>query len=267
MDVLITASSRPQCLVRTMDAFLKHIKYSKPFRFIIHEDFVFRKQSVETLRYIRESGLFHEVMCSKSPIGLGRAIVRIFPKVKTKYVFYLQDDWEFERSVNLDDVVGVMDNYPDINQIFFNKYKTLGVVNGFHFDEREVHPINSNKLLTICLNNGWQLLPAVWRTAWMMQRYRWYGEREQRPEGHFTNKLGSNRERMNPNFCAQNIGSYIWGKIKEYRYLYHLGNELRMASWRLEKGKPGGSHPPDSFDEKAKHPDVPMPVKPPKEGY
>lgn len=217
--------------------------------------------------YIQNSGLFQVVTLDKRPIGLGKTLARLIPKIRTEYMFYLQDDWEFEREVNLNDVVGVMENYPDINQIIFNKYRTRGVIQGFHYKEREVHPFGSNKKLTICLNNGWQLLPGVWRTKWIKKRCKWYEERFEKPEGYFSNRLGNLRERIDPDFCETRIGSYFWGPIQEYRYVYHLGNELRMQNWRLEGGKPGGSAPPREFDEKNKHPDVPWPIQPSGEGY
>lgn len=267
MDVIVTASSRPECLERTMTAFLKRMEYSGKFKFYIHEDFVFRRHSERSLKFIEKSGLFECVHLHLRPIGLGKAIVQLFEHVKTDFMFYLQDDWEFERQVPLDDIVKVMENYPDINQIVFNKYKTYGVINSWHFDERRVHPLRSSRTYTICVNNNWQLLPSVWRTEWMKKRYKLYGKREKKPEGNFTNSLGTKQQRQSKRFCERHIGSYIWGPIKDPRYVLHLGDELRMAAWRLEDGKPGGTLSTKEHDDFHQFPGLDYPIRPTRENY
>jgi hypothetical protein len=47
---------------------------------------------------------------------------------------------------------------------------------------------------------------------------------------------------MDVKYCEKNIGAYIYGQQGEHRYVRHLGNDWRMADWRLENGRPGGRH-------------------------
>lgn len=268
IDVLITASSRPQCLPRAVESFKEKVDFDGSFRFLIHEDFVFPEHSKRTMKWIEESGVFNIITYDERPIGLGETLHRMIPLVNTPYMFYLQDDWEFERRIPLTDIIGIFENYEDINQIFFNKYRTYAIVGGFYREEREVHPIRSNAKYVLSLNNGWQLLPGVWRMSWMKNRYRIFGSRKERPEGNFTNKLGHARRRQDAAFCKKAIGSYVWGPQHDYRYVLHLGDELRMAHWRLEGGKPGGNIPPkEAYDDKHKAPWVPDPVRPTRDEY
>lgn len=262
MDVLVTSSSRGECLRLSIESFIDKVRYSDTFRFLLHEDFVFKKHSDRCLKWAKESGIFDKIFFHKNHIGLGKAIVLLFKQVKSEFCFFVQDDWYWEREVPLDDIIGIMKNYSDINQIIFNKYRNYGVIKSFEYKERIVHPVNSNNEYIICLNNMWSLLPGIWRTAWMKKRYKNFGKRYEKPEGFFSNTLGMSINRQNSRYCEKNIGSYIWGSHGDPRVVHHLGDELRMASWRLENGRPGGSMGTKEHDDKHREKNLPYPPRP-----
>jgi hypothetical protein len=237
-----------------MNAFFEHMIYRQKFRFFVHEDTVFFDKSQEVMAWLTDAEWPHVIRQSISPIGLGHAMEAMLPLIESKYMFYLQEDWEFERYVDVDQVVWMMDQHPEINSILFFKYRTPGVINGFPLEE------TSFEGKYCCLYNTWSLLPSVWRTEFVQKRWK---TRKERPEGFFTNSLGSAQQRASPKFCREHLGVYIWGPQGNYRMVRHLGNTWRMASWRLEDGEPGGNEPGPEFDLKTRGPWLgPLPPRP-----
>lgn len=241
IDMLITGSSRPDLLEKTVNSFIKNLKYSGTLRILFHEDYVFKAESDESVAYAQRSELFDVVEWHDPHVGLGEAINCMLPKIGTKYIFYLQDDWELEREVDLDGLVRAFDEHEELRHVHFNKYRTTGSMSGF---QQLPHNFSG---IDMCLYNAWSLLPSLWRASFIKPR--WI-VRYERPEGYFTNSLGNHQQRLDTVYCKRFIGAYIYGAKEEYRYLRHLGNKRRMASWRLVDGRPGGREMPEEFDRK-----------------
>lgn len=267
LDVLITASSRPQLLKPTVEYFHKFIHFEGKMRWILHEDFVYKEQSKETIKWAKESGYFDEIYEDDPPLGLGVSIEEMLKKINTKFMFYLQDDWVFERPVDLDRIVYTMERDDKINCIHFNKYRNMPMVDGFKQKEMTL----TDAGLRVCIFHSWSLLPGVWRTDFV--RDRWIEPRTNRPVAWFTWQLGSGikrRGKMIKNFEArlnnrksdiyketkgkwenvpsdeevykylqENVGVYLYGHLGDPRYIRHIGEDLRMEHWRRKDGKPG----------------------------
>lgn len=241
IDMLITGSSRPDLLEKTTRSFLKNLRYSGELRLLFHEDCVYRAESDESVAWARESKLFDVIDVHRPHIGLGEAIRFMLLKIDSEHIFYLQDDWELEREVDLDALVKAFNENGAVNHVHFNKYKTTGSMSGFQQVEHEYSGVK------MCLYNAWSLLPALWRASFIKPRW---VVRYIRPEGYFTNSLGDHQQRLNGGYCKRFIGAYIYGPVGDHRYLRHLGNKRRMASWRLVDGRPGGREMPEEFDRK-----------------
>ena len=131
-----------------------------------------------------------------------------------------------------------MDHHPHINQVFFNKIKNNAVVNKCRQEERTFEKRR------FCVYHGFTFNPGIWRTKFV--RKYWPTGVTIRPEGAFQAQFGSHEKRKNTQYCEDVVGSYIYGPQGEARYIRHLGNDWRMANWRLEthNGKivPGGNH-------------------------
>ena len=247
IDVIVTGSSRPDLLEKTVNSFLDRLKTTRGFRFLLHEDCIFEVESEESIEWAKYSLLFDETILSKPHVGLGEGIRILLQKVKSPFLIYLQDDWELEREVDLDALIQAFEENNCINHVHFNKYKTSGSMNGFQQVEHEFSGIK------MCLYNAWAFLPSVWRTKFVKPRF---VVRYERPEGYFTNTFGNHEQRRDTGYCKRFMGCYIYGPQGDYRYLRHLGNARRMASWRLEGGRPGGREMPEEFDRKHAHPDA-----------
>jgi len=259
LDVVITSSSRPQLYPFMWDSFNKMMVFRGNKRILCHEDFVFPKQSnmvVEWLEGKKKKGEIQEIYTHKPAIGLGMALTEMISKVNTKYMFYIQEDWEFERPVDVDRILWTMDNNPEINLIYFNKIRNNGSINGA--EQREY---NFNGL-KVCLSHYWAFLPGIWRMDFVKKH--WKGTKS-RPEGFFTNLFGDHKTRQDVEHCYDSFGAFMYGHQGDFRYSRHIGNDWRMAKWRLEEGKPGGNHG-EHMDLPYMAPWVPYPKRPVQKG-
>lgn len=233
IDVLLMGSSRPQLMGYTIETFKKYVGNlsTNNLRYMLHEDFVFYDESCISLKIAAING-FNRIQSHNPKIGLGRAMDYMFKNhVRSKYFVYLQDDWEFERPIELDRIIYTMDNNPEINLVIFSHYKNVRPDLEFKSQECDFDG------LKLCSYNGWSFACGVWRRSIIDEKW---GVRETRPEGYFTNQFGTHEQRLNPQYCFDNLGVYYYGGMGEPRYTRHLGSTWRMADWRLKDGKPSG---------------------------
>jgi hypothetical protein len=250
IDVLITSSSRPELFPYFWESFKKMCIIRQPINVIVHEDAVFPQKTarvIEWLTKLLKRGEIHRLDMTAPAKGLGHALdwyIRATDHLKSDYCFYLQEDWIFERPIDIDQVTYVMDKNPHINLIFFNKIRNNAMINKQKQVEREFTGMK------MCVYHGWTFLPGIWRTDFVRKKWQ---KATYKPEGAFTSQFGTHEERASVPYCEKKIGAYIYGKTGEHRYVRHIGNNWRMASWRLEadeklrkEGKlklhPGGRH-------------------------
>jgi len=246
LEMLITGSSRPQLWPFFWESVKKMCIMRNWPKVMVHEDYVFHAESDKVVEYVKNQKDIHTIDIDNPPLGLGRTLTRYFKgRLKSKYLFYLQEDWEFERPIDIDQIMWVMDNNPHINMIFFNKIKNNGVIAKMSQEPRNFSGLD------VCVYHGWSFLPGIWRREFVeKQMYKSGGSfRPERPEGAFTNSFGTHDGRIDTTFCEKNIGAYIYGSVGDFRYVRHLGNDWRMAKWRLEgpprRETPGGRHSED----------------------
>jgi len=240
IDILITGSSRPHLYPYFWKSFNEMMHYRGEKNIIVHEDFVFPKESEKVVNWINKNIPEAQLITHKPAIGLGLALDDIIKnKLKNKYCFYTQEDWEYERPVDIDQILWVMDRNPKINLVFFNKIKNEKSL------DKAKQPEYDYDGLKMCLYHSWTFLPGIWRTSHVKKYWRC---RKERPEGYFTNAFGSHNRRMSIKYCEENIGAYMYGKTEDYRYVRHLGNDWRMAKWRLDNGRHGGAHDKERMD-------------------
>ena len=243
IDLIITGSSRPQLFPFCWESFKKYVHFRGNMRVIFHEDFVFPDDSQKVLQYLnklKNKGEIHEIITHRPAIGLGMTLDCLIKQhIKSDFVFYLQDDWEFERPIDLDQLLWVMETHPKINLIFFNKSANFGSVS------KAPCPQYTFGGVDFILWHGWAFLPGIWRMSKVKEK--WI-PRDHHPEGKMTNQFGNHETRMSVKYCEENVGAYGLGKTGERAYIRHIGNDWRMARWRLENGKPGGRHDEDTMD-------------------
>lgn len=264
LEIFVTGSSRPQLWPYFWESVRKMCIIRNWPVVRVHEDFVFHDQSEKVMKYVSEQPDISNVSKSVPRIGLGNTLTKYFtkPVFQSDYIFYLQEDWEFERPIDIDHVTWVMDQNPKINLIFFNKIRNNAVIN----KQRQTQHNFSG--MDMCLYHSWTFLPGIWRTDFVRQMMFKGGGRFQpeKPEGNFTNRsFGSHEKRADEAYCQNHIGAYIYGKTGEARYVRHLGNDWRMADWQRKGPKrniPGGNHNSKTMDRPYMAPWVPYPERP-----
>ena len=257
LNILITSSSRPQLFPYFWESFKKMVIIRQPYKVFVHEDFVFPAQSKQVMGYLQElkdKNEIHGFYSHKPPIGLGRAMNYMFNNyIKADYMLYFQEDWQVERPIDIDQLIHVMDENPAVNLIFFNKIRNTKTLN------KAPQPQHTYSGVDMCLYHSWTFLPGLWRMDFVRKHWR---VRIERPEGYFSNVFGNHEQRMDCDYCEKAFGAYMLGKSEEYRYVRHLGNDWRMATWRLEGGKPGGCHEASRMDFPYMAPWVPFQERP-----
>jgi hypothetical protein len=263
LEVLITGSSRPQLFAHFYESFKKMCIIREQPKVTMHEDFVFPKQSIKLVNKVL--GKYPEIILDtdEPPKGLGWTLEHyLFNRLNTKYVLYLQEDWLFERPIDIDKLVWIMDQNADINLIFFNKIRNNGSINR---QKQEQVDYNGEKF---CVYHSWTMLPGIWRVDFVKKH--WPKGAHFKPESVFTQRFGTHDDRSPVEYCREKIGAYIMGKTGEHRYVRHMGNDWRMAAWQLEKlaGKlvPGGNHNSKTMDLSYMAPWVPYPKTPTQRG-
>ena len=230
-------SSRPNLLKYTYESFKRFVLYDNTnLKSMMHEDYLYPDESEKSLKYADNN--FDTVILSKPKIGVGYAMDKMFKDVTAPYIFYLQDDWEFERPVDLDRIIWTMEKHKKINCITFNKFRNMnGSLEDAGFENRE-YDYDGMKL---CIYPGWQFLPGVWRMSKVREKW---SPRKIRPEGNFQNSFGSDKERTEnkDNFLENTVGAYMYGAMGEYRHVRHIGGTWRMADWQIKANnyKPTG---------------------------
>jgi len=237
ISLLIIGSSRPLLFPYCWESFNKYVHYRKEMFTMFHEDQVFPEESKKVMVYLKKNNISFD---THNPcLGLSKSMDFMFKKVKTPYIFYLQDDWEFERPIDVDRLLWVMENNKNVNCIFFNKWRNFKIMNEM------IHTQYTYDGVDMCLYHAWSYLPGIWR----MSKVREYWDIEKiYSEGTFINRFGNHKERTDVKFCEEKIGAYTLGKSGDYRYIRHIGGDWRMEKWRLENGKPGGCNDNDKMD-------------------
>ena len=236
IDLMIFGSSRPKLLEYTYQSFKKMIEDISSNTNIhkkMHEDYVFSDESIQSIKYAKSKGF--DVTVSQPFKGLGNGMKHmILNKAESPYIFYLQDDWEFERPVDIDRILWIMDKNPKIHCVTFNKYRNMKPIQDF---EDKEYDFDGQKM---CIYNGWQFLPGIWRTAFIQPLWLLHGTRKERPEGYWQNILGSHEQRLSHKWLEETVGAYMYGGMGEYRYVRHIGGTWRMAEWRRKDGYGSG---------------------------
>lgn len=224
MDVLITSASRPKNLKSEIVCFLKHVKYSGEFNFHLHEDVVpgMESQSGELSSWARDSGIFTTVYASNPRIGRGRALNKLRQHANSKYVWYLEDDWDFIEDVDLDSILEMMDKHGHINQVAFfylniDRVKKPGGPDGL---DEYIYARRTFDGHIMFVAERWGWCPAIWRKDFVVQTNNWQFE-SQKANKHFNYKFkhkayGAREEcglnEWNPEWLAKNIGAYYYGQ-------------------------------------------------------
>jgi hypothetical protein len=123
IDVTMTAVIRPEVLENTLSSFFKYIfSSSYTYSLILNIDCIgddaYKSNDVIDIA----KKYFSSITCniSQNP-NFPKAVKWVWFHSQSEFVFHLEDMWNARMSINFNDLVYVLDQYPDIANIFLFK--------------------------------------------------------------------------------------------------------------------------------------------------
>jgi len=234
IDVFVTSSSRPQLLERTLKSFLAGALYLGNFRFYINEDYVDSHESSKCLNVLNSILNGYSLKCNSPPIGLSGAFLHFSRYFENEFLFYLQDDWELIRPIDLGRAITLFRACPFVNQVRFNKRKTMK-----YKGEGDTKWCKKELICngyTITTSDSWYLNPSLWRTSFIAPFISsdLRGKPSQRPYiwklneilgKHF--KVVKHQGKYDGTDFSDKVGTYIYGGIDSPPFFKHLGGTQR----------------------------------------
>lgn len=235
IDILITSASRPDSLKSQIKAFYEHVKYDETWAIHLHEDVVPDMEAAsKELQEYAIAGLsnpfpiFANVYVSDPRIGRGPALNKLRKHANSKYIWYMEEDFDFVKDIDLNSLIKLMDEYPHINQIVFN-WRTLpripkpGGPNTDVFICEERHFKGGH---TLHVSERWTWQPGLWRRSWVMPKWDF---NERYSNKGFNRKLKANikQEEWDPEWHEQNVGAYYYGSWNDDPWVKHTSWDIR----------------------------------------
>jgi hypothetical protein len=222
-EITITGASRPDLYKIMWESFNEKVKMREKPKITAYEDVIIGSESKKVENYLK--GKVNEFIKFDPNRRLGFVMDRLLKNVKTEYFIYLQDDWKFLKDIDIDLLIEIMDENPNIKQIWFPKLLEAHTFNTFCKDKVEI------KGVTLTPYVSWAFLPNITRTSFIRDIYD--VSNEPRPESPFKKTL--KRKKMIPYNDTEQIDkfnnciSYILGERGKTKYLEHLGGGDRAT--------------------------------------
>ena len=198
--------------------------------FHLHEDRVpnMEKDSIKLERWAKECGEFTTVYVSDPRNGRGPALNKLRKHARSKYVFYMEEDFDFVREFDLNVLVDLMEKHGGINQLSFPwrtmvKEKKPGGPNGQNFFEYEVRNFSGHILR---VTDRWTWQPALWRRSWILPHWN-FARRRSNKEFNGKFKKGCGSLEWSCKWMEKTFGSYHYkGSVGETEKIY-----IKHTSW------------------------------------
>lgn len=241
IDVWRMSASRPWQLEKTSDALFKRLKYRGELRFHLIESVLVEDLSEQCIEIAKSLG--YNVHVIKPAKGQGFAMNEAIHKVITsKYSIKWEDDFRPEKNIPINTCVDLMEKYPHINQICFNKRPTLEWKwatneNGEKYKwykEQRYFKLGSRKV-PLVVKEKWWFGPAVWRMDYIRPKFKWWPTNTHNlmndlvllPLAGFVQGDPRNNWRGRkvpaPDDIEKHIGCYIYGKTGDPGMAEHTG--------------------------------------------
>lgn len=197
-------------------------------KFIIHYDM--KDKSTESQQYLNNLlnlSMKYENMKVIHSIcgGIGTALLKMNKFLKTDYYFLLEHDWQFERKINLKEIIAMMDKYSKkIHYIRFNKRKNIPL----KFD----HTLQPSYRYGIRMlkTSAWSNNPHIGRTAKLKEDWIKYIRKDTGNSSGVEDRLHSVYQKDIKELGfekAQNKwGVFLYGQAEEERVVSHLMSRI-----------------------------------------
>lgn len=128
IDVTMTATLRPTIIDRTLKSFNENLFYKdkERFRLIINIDPVGENLIASDVlkickRYFDRNKII--VITPKDP-SFPQAVINVWNKVESPWIFHLEDDWILNKKIDIDDMISILNDYPNLACLRLPKFKT-----------------------------------------------------------------------------------------------------------------------------------------------
>jgi len=227
IDVLINSASRPEYLEKSLITLFDKFKFSGKVRYLFHEDVIDEKRSQKCLDIVNETKKFQTIVITNPSIGHGYAIKKMLSLIETDIIFRTEDDYEYLKEIDVDKIVKLFVDTPDINQVLLNKRPNMEMQSGVL--QKEVIR-NGVKLTT---SYRWHFTPGFWRMKWIHPRFVPYGFACRMSKGL---EVGAPKP-MTVDWMIKNIGCYFYEGFKEGEYISHIGREGNINTAMISRGE------------------------------
>lgn len=138
ITLCMTIGRRPDLLEKTLESLQAH---RFQFENIIAINDFRDEPTNQMFRALCPQG---QLISLNHQLGHHAAVDRMYEQVITPYVFHCEDDWAFDREINLESCIALLDSEPLISQVCFRR------VTDFNFSDIEINKIF--RILTSNLN-------------------------------------------------------------------------------------------------------------------
>ena len=123
IDIVTTATIRPDILNKTYRYFCKNLfKNRNDYRLIINIDPIGdKKKNIEDVLNVAKKYFNEIVFNSPEEPCFTKAVKWLWSSTISDYVFHLEDDWKLNCSVNIDDLIYILDKYEKICSVRLSK--------------------------------------------------------------------------------------------------------------------------------------------------
>lgn len=242
--------SRPWQLEKTTPTLFENIDYENIEYHLVESVFV-KQLSDECIEYAKNNG-FSGIHMIDPQQGYGFAIKWFLDNIVTApYMINWEDDYKAEVRIPIQTCVWLMEKYPHINQICFNKRSTMdakwarpgGGKPDFQWKKKQRYFSG----VPLVVKEKWWFGPAIWRVSYIKPKFVGYASRVHHlmndevllplagsrltPEGRIV---------PTPEQVEEAIGSYIYGKHEDPRMVAHMQdgdsiwNRSLLKKWEQE---------------------------------
>lgn len=128
LDVTITACRRSDILYQTLESFWQKLFYPSghEFRVIINIDPIGTDKDSDNIITLCHH-FFAEVLCRTTIVpDFSSAFLWTWSQVKTKYFIHLEDDWQLLRPIDLNYVIYLLENDPELALLRLPQFASVG---------------------------------------------------------------------------------------------------------------------------------------------
>jgi hypothetical protein len=252
------SASRPWQLKKTSQSLFDRLKYSGELNYNLIESVLVEELSDECIEYAKS--LFYDIHIIKPAQGQGHAMEYALNRViDTKYSLKWEDDFMPIIDIPLNDCIALMEEYSHINQICFNKrrtmkYKRMSEWNKetkrcevFEWEKEQRYYKMGTKQYPLVVKDAWWFGSSLWRTDFIRPLFKAFPNDTHnkmndlilRPRAGFIygDEAHGFRGRKQPSAVDMefHVGSYIWGKVGDPQMVEHTGREDSLWKGDLQK--------------------------------